>query len=46
MKNHLNGLLKGEDTGEIVGGHFTGAVSDHRIGGDMPNCLNCSASAI
>ena len=30
--DHLDRLLEGEQTGEMVGGHFTGAVADHGIG--------------
>ena len=32
--DHLYGLLEGQQTGEMVGGDLTGAVSDHGIGRD------------
>ena len=30
----MDRLLEGEDSGEIMGGHFAGAVADHRVRGD------------
>ena len=32
--DHVNRLLEGEDTGEIMCGHFAGTVADHRVGVD------------
>ena len=30
--DHPHGLLEGQQTGQMVGGHFAGAVADHRVG--------------
>ena len=45
MVDHLNRLLEGEQTGEMVSGHFTGAVADYGIW-TYPELASCSANAI
>ena len=42
--DHLDRLLEGEQSGEMMSGHFTCAVADYGVG-CIPNCASCSASA-